>query len=170
MGVDMVTAAVALLLILAFITDMKSQTIPNRLTVSFFAAGCLFHTISEGLPGALGALWGAAAGFLPLLPVYFAGGIGAGDVKLFGAVGAWTSAGIVLQLMMYAILYAGAIGLCLILLNRRFARNMVSAIAAAVIPGAGWKKRGWLQWSHAGHSFPFMLAVAPAGVTLWLAC
>jgi prepilin peptidase CpaA len=44
-------AAVGILLLAAFYTDLKSMIIPNLLTVSFLAGGCLFALISDGWPG-----------------------------------------------------------------------------------------------------------------------
>ncbi|WP_171056171.1 A24 family peptidase [Paenibacillus sinopodophylli] len=159
--------AIATLLIWAFITDLKSQIIPNRLTLPFFVAAFIYHTVANGLTGAGAAALGAAAGFVPLLLLHMAKGIGAGDVKLFGAIGAWTGVLVVLQLMFYAILYAGAIGLLLLLVNRDFGKRVASGVIAIISPAAGWRKPEWLQWAGSGKKFPFMLAVAPAAVTVW---
>ncbi|NIK76297.1 prepilin peptidase CpaA [Paenibacillus castaneae] len=159
--------AAALLLVLAFITDVKSQIIPNRLTVNFFAAAIIYHIIIDGMSGAAAAAAGTAAGFIPLLLLHLAKGIGAGDVKLFGALGAWVGMGVVLELMLYAILYAGLIGVCLVIANRSFGKRAAAGFIAMLIPAASWRRKQWLQWAEAGKKFPFMLAVAPAAVTVW---
>lgn len=161
------TAAIAILLIVAFITDLKSQIIPNRLTVSFFAAAFIYHISSNGIDGAVAAATGAAAGFVPLLLLHLAKGIGAGDVKLFGAIGAWVGVWIVLQMMLYAILYAGLIGVCLVIVSRSFGKKVTAGVTAILVPAAGWRKRQWLHWAKSGKKFPFMLAVAPAAITVW---
>ena len=80
--------------------DWKTRKLPNVLTVSFFLAGLLFHLIhgavTGGWSGAFGellfALKGFGVGFGILLPLWLIGGGGAGDVKLFGALGAWLGA------------------------------------------------------------------------------
>lgn len=161
------TAAIAVLLIIAFITDLKAQIIPNRLTMSFFAAAFIYHVALSGMDGAATAAAGAAAGFVPLLLLHLARGIGAGDVKLFGALGAWVGVWIILQVLLYAILYAGAIGVCLVIVNRAFGRKVTAGVTAILVPAAGWRMRQWLQWAESGNKFPFMLAVAPAAVTVW---
>lgn len=161
------TAAIAVLLIIAFITDLKLQIIPNRLTASFFAAAFIYHTALSGMDGAATAAAGAAAGFVPLLLLHLARGIGAGDVKLFGALGAWVGVWTVLDMMLYAILYAGVIGVCLIIVNRAFGKRVAAGVTAILVPEAGWRKRQWLKWAESGNKFPFMLAVAPAAVTVW---
>jgi prepilin peptidase CpaA len=163
----MMTAAAAVLLIIAFVTDIKAQIIPNRLTVSFFAAAFIYHAAFSGIDGLVKAAAGAAAGFVPLLLLHLARGIGAGDVKLFGALGAWVGVWIVLQMMLYAILYAGVIGVCLVVVNRAFGKKMTAGVTAILVPAAGWKRSQWLQWAKSGKKFPFMLAVAPAAITVW---
>lgn len=160
--------AAAAQLLIAFITDMKHQTISNWLTGTSFVAGMLYHGLAGGLEpqGWLYSTAGAAAGFIPLLILYAFGGIGAGDVKLFGALGAWVGTVMIAQLMMYAILYAGAFGVLLLVINRAFAKRM-AALMVIAYPG-GARAVSWFNWAKSGKSFPFMLAVAPAAVTVWM--
>ncbi|GLX67675.1 A24 family peptidase [Paenibacillus glycanilyticus] len=163
-------AAVTVLLLAAFYTDLKAMTIPNLLTVPFWAAGCLYALAVHGGQGLMLAFGGALAGFVPLLLLHLAKGIGAGDVKLFAALGAWLGAIAVLQLMMYAILYAGLLGLVLLLVSRPFARKIVAGImAVAALPfGIRTTASSWLTWAKSGRTFPFMLAVVPGAITLWI--
>lgn len=164
-----VLAASAIQLLMATITDLYKQTIPNWLTGGSFVTGLLYQGLAGGqeINGWLWSLGGAAAGFLPLLLLYALGGIGAGDVKLFGGLGAWIGAYAVAQVMMYAILYAGAIGILLLLLNRSFAKRMSNAIGSVLLPSSVSLKFRWFSWAKSGKSFPFMLAVAPAAITVW---
>jgi prepilin peptidase CpaA len=163
-------AAVAILILAAFYTDLKTMTIPNLLTVSFLAGGCLFALLSDGWNGLLLSLGGAAAGFIPLLVLHLAKGIGAGDVKLFAAIGAWIGTMAVLQLMMYAILYAGLVGLLLLVFNRPFARRVTAGLATLTsLPlGSRLGASPWFTWAKSGRTFPFMLAVAPGAITMWV--
>ncbi|MGO4109184.1 A24 family peptidase [Paenibacillus sp. YAF4_2] len=163
-------AAVAILLLAAFYTDLKSMTIPNLLTVSFLAGGFFFALLSDGWHGLLLSLGGAAAGFIPLLVLHLAKGIGAGDVKLFAAIGAWIGTMAVLQLMMYAILYAGLVGLLLLVFNRPFARRMTAGLSMLTsLPlGSRLGASSWFTWAKSGRTFPFMLAVAPGAITMWM--
>ena len=75
----------AVYLIAAFITDLRSMKIPNVLTVSAMLSGPVYHGVLDGWEG-LFSLKGLGAGFLILLIMYFIGAVGAGDVKLFGAL------------------------------------------------------------------------------------
>lgn len=159
--------AAGLFLVIAFIVDIRMQIIPNWLTVTSFAAAMIYHIALGGMEGMIAGLTGAAAGFFPLLLLHLARGIGAGDVKLFAALGAWLGIWTVLQVLLYAILYAGAIGLCLVILNRAFGRRMAEGATAVFVPAVGWRKQQWVQWAKSGKKFPFMLAVAPAAITVW---
>lgn len=172
MNITLAAAVTLLVLVAALVTDLRFRTIPNWLTLPYCASGFLFHAIAGGWAAAGEAAWGAAAGFLPLLAVYALGGIGAGDVKLFGAVGAWLGAQAVLQLMMASMVYAGMIGL-LLLACRRIPLAMIRKSVSLVITedvrdidasdesvAGSLPKRQRLR-------MPFMIAVIPAVATVW---
>lgn len=72
----------------AAITDVRWSKIPNIITFPLAGLGLLIHGVSNGLNGFLFSLEGLGLGFGLLLIFYMLGGMGAGDVKLFGAVGA----------------------------------------------------------------------------------
>ena len=67
--------------------DATQLRVPNKLTLPMILAGLLYHcTFGEGWDfGLLGALCGLAT----LMPLYAVGGMGSGDVKLMGGIGAW---------------------------------------------------------------------------------
>jgi len=162
--------AAGLLLAAALYTDMRWMAIPNRLTVPFFLSGCIYQFLIDGWSGGIYALGGAAAGFIPLLALHLARGIGAGDVKLFGAVGVWVGAASTMQLMLYAILYAGLFGLILLMINRPFAQRMIIGISSLFLHRPGDGKEEGKFWGPTANvtSFPFMLAVAPGAMTAWV--
>ena len=69
-------------------SDLRTRRIPNWITVPGAALGVGLHAYYGGLHGALASLAGAGLGLGIFIALYMAGGMGAGDVKLFGAVGA----------------------------------------------------------------------------------
>ncbi|MBW5447078.1 prepilin peptidase [Cohnella sp. CFH 77786] len=139
-------------------TDLRRMRIPNVLTASFAVGGFIFHSAWDGWTGIIEALSGGAAGALPLLLLYRFGGIGAGDVKWFGALGIWAGAVAALQLLAYSILLAGCLSVLLLSLRLPLLRR--------------WGKRLPWPWGRhpaepgKGASFPFMLAVAPGYLCL----
>lgn len=83
---------VTVMLIEAAIIDGRKLKVPNWLTFHLALAGLAVASYSWGLDGLIWSLKGLAVGLALLLPVYAIGGMGAGDVKLLAAVGAWCGA------------------------------------------------------------------------------
>jgi prepilin peptidase CpaA len=153
-----VAGVTAFLTIAGCWTDLRALKIPNALTAGFAAAGLIYHAAASGWQGIIGAAIGGLAGILPLLLLYWFGGIGGGDVKWFGAFGVWTGAEMVLRLLLYSIVMAGGIAALLLILRmpglRRWGRELPWP----------WGRHPALPGK--GAVFPFMLAVAPAFI--WL--
>ena len=80
------TVLITLVLAAAWV-DFKTRHIPNWIPVSGAVCGMIFQVWHSGLSGALACIAGAALGMAIFLPLYILGGMGAGDVKLFTAVG-----------------------------------------------------------------------------------
>ena len=78
----------AVLVTIAAGLDLAHHKIPNWLTYTGMVVGLAFGGLAGGWPGLGMAALGLVAGFLPMLVMYMGGGLGAGDVKLMGAVGA----------------------------------------------------------------------------------
>ena len=80
---------VGALLALACISDLRTRRIPNALTFSAAACALLFHLITGGWTAAAWSLGGCLLGAVLFFPMFALRGMGAGDVKLLAAVGAW---------------------------------------------------------------------------------
>ena len=81
----------ALLLIVALaaaVYDVRYRRIPNWISVGGIALGVLSNSLAHGLPGLLFALEGFGLGFGLYFVLYLIHAMGAGDVKLMGAIGA----------------------------------------------------------------------------------
>jgi prepilin peptidase CpaA len=76
-------------------TDVRSRRIPNWLVLTTLGCGLVFNIFYGGAPGALYSVAGALIAFAFMFALYALGTTGAGDVKLFAAVGAVLGAGLV---------------------------------------------------------------------------
>ncbi|CZR10366.1 A24 family peptidase [Trichococcus ilyis] len=87
----MLTANNALLLVLILASgfwDLKERKIPNKITFTGMLIGLLFNIITGGWTGLLQGILGLFAGLAIFFVPFAMGGMGAGDVKLMGAIGA----------------------------------------------------------------------------------
>jgi prepilin peptidase CpaA len=82
-------AALLLAMAVAVRQDLVQHRISNVLTFGTFSAGLVTHWTLSGPGGLAFALAGGAVGLACLLPLYLARGMGAGDVKLMAAAGAF---------------------------------------------------------------------------------
>jgi len=80
---------VGAVLALACISDLRTRRIPNVLTFSAVAGALVFHLLTGGWSAAGWSIVGCVLGALLFFPMFALRGMGAGDVKLLAAVGAW---------------------------------------------------------------------------------
>lgn len=73
----------------ACVWDLRTRRIPNALTFGAAGAAVIFHLITGGFTGGALAIAGWFVGVALMFVLYALGGLGAGDVKLLGALGAW---------------------------------------------------------------------------------
>jgi|GEM_PF-119727 len=86
---DLSTIFLLCMLLLAAIIDFRVHRIPNRLTYITLLTGLMLQLFFLRYDGLWTALQGIGVGLLVLLPLYLAGGMGAGDVKLMAAIGSF---------------------------------------------------------------------------------
>ena len=78
------------ILLTAAIGDLRTRRIPNKLVAVLALSGIAFSVArAPVIPGLSQAGGGLLAGLACWLPFYVLGWLGAGDVKLYAAAGAW---------------------------------------------------------------------------------
>lgn len=116
--------------------DMRTRRIPNALTVLLAAAGV--GLAGSGLSGiTIGAsLAGVALGLVLMLPGHVFGATGAGDVKLFAALGALIGPAHIVTAFLYTALAGGALAL-IIAIRRQRLRQTIGGAAELLASAAG---------------------------------
>jgi prepilin peptidase CpaA len=118
----------------AGITDFRCRKIPNWLTYPAIPIAILLHWLIAGSHAALLSLAGAAVGLGVLLPFVLLGGLGGGDWKLMGALGAFFEPQRLVPVLILTLMINGIMALTLVLWKKRVgqtARN-VGRIAGSV--------------------------------------
>lgn len=109
--------------------DLRTRRIPNALTFSAAAAGLLYHVVTGGMESGLASIGGFFVGALPLFLQFALGGMGAGDVKLMGALGAWLGPLPAFWLVLYSGIAGGAMALVIAIAHgylKQAAHNLLS--------------------------------------------
>src|SRR5262245_40960203 len=106
------TTAQAMSLTLAVIActfDLRTRRIPRVLTIGGAIAGVAFHVMTGGWMAGAASLAGWTVGIAILLVPFALGGLGGGDVKLLGALGAWLGPANAVWLGLYTGIAGGVI-------------------------------------------------------------
>jgi prepilin peptidase CpaA len=120
------------LLVMACVTDVRWRRIPNWLVAVLAGTGLAFSlAIDPWWPGLLRALSGLALGFSIWIVLHIAGGMGAGDVKLFAAASTWLGPGGAWRAALLAALVGGVLSLGVLVWQRR-ARQGVERVAMSL--------------------------------------
>jgi prepilin peptidase CpaA len=117
---------------LAAIVDLRTRRIPNLLTFPAVALGILL-AMSGAAGQSLGsALLGLGVGAGLMLPGYFWGGTGAGDVKLMGAVGSLLGPGLAMRAFLASAIAGGALALAVAVRRGRLRSAICGAAGLAI--------------------------------------
>lgn len=95
--------------------DLRMQKVRNWFILAGLAAGFIYHLAAEGLRGMIGFSAGVFCPVLLLGVLFLAGALGAGDIKLFAVLGGIMGVRQVLQCMLWAFLFGGALSIIIFL-------------------------------------------------------
>jgi prepilin peptidase CpaA len=117
--------------------DLLTKKIPNWVTFTGVALGLIAQLWLLGLPGLLDGFLGLGLGFALYFPIYLFGYMGAGDVKLLMAVGAWIGWQGCLYVAAGAVVIGAVYALCEIVYRGRLvavAMNTYRFLRALLLP------------------------------------
>ena len=141
--------------------DLRTGRIPNPLTASVAAAGVGFSVFGLTGQSTAGALAGAVIGFVVMLPGYFFGGTGAGDVKLLAALGTWLGPAGIVMAFLYSAIAGGVLAVAHAVSRRRLATT-IGRTARLVAARAGAKQE--IDGSAAASRFAYGPAIAVGAI------
>ena len=165
------TIAVVGLVVLATVQDLRRRRISNALTFGAAAVALVLHGVTDGWPGVLLAVSGWGVGFALFFPLFVLGGMGAADVKLLAAVGAWLGPAGALWTGLYGAVAGGVLALFV---------SMARGYAGTALKNVGRVLRLWTVVGiqpvagltladNAAVRLPYALPLAAGALTtLWL--
>jgi prepilin peptidase CpaA len=122
------------ILMIALVTDLKWRKIYNWTLLPGVILGLFYHGYTAGLPGLISSGQGLLLGVALLLIPFAAGGIGAGDVKLLGTVGALMGAAFVWQAFLATALLGGLMALGYLVYHKAFGK-VIKRLGSAIFVG-----------------------------------
>ena len=142
--------------------DVYTRRVPNLLTVSVAslgivaaAAGFVDLTMGE-------AMVGFAIGMILMLPGYFWGGTGGGDVKLMAALGTWLGPSLIVRTFVYSAIAGGVLALIIAVHRRRVGATLRGAARLVAAPRSTKRE---VEATGPANRFPYAPAIA-AGTVL----
>jgi len=160
--------ALACLVVIAGIFDIRSRRIPNWLNVMGMAAGFALNVYAFGLEGLKAASFGMLLAAAVYLALYLLRGMGAGDVKLMAAVGAIAGPRSWFAIFIATALAGGIIGLLVVIAKGRMgetALNLNALMGELIhfrVPAQS--NRNLDVRSRQGLRLPHGLAIAPGSL------
>ena len=104
-----IVSTTLLFIALCVASDVRTLRIPNAITGPAILAGLVLNTIGTGWTGLGTSLAGFGLAVALLFAPFAMGGIGAGDVKMMGAVGALLGPHLLLQSLFVGVILGGVL-------------------------------------------------------------
>ena len=108
--------------------DVRYRRIPNKLVLAILVGGLTLNTIFGGSHGLWLSLGGFALAFALMFFFHVFGTMGAGDVKLFAAIGAVNGFSLVLPTLLVVALTGGVLAICKMLYSGRARATMFGVV------------------------------------------
>jgi prepilin peptidase CpaA len=131
-GDPFLTIVLGSILAVAAIIDIRIQKIPNILTFPTMLVGLIYHSVANGWSGFIFSSEGLAIGIAIFLIPYMMGGMGAGDAKLMGAVGAMIGPKGVVIACLFTAIVGGIYALVVFLFNMQYLKGFIARSAITV--------------------------------------
>jgi prepilin peptidase CpaA len=139
--------------------DVRYRRIPNAFVLATLVAGVAMNAIFGGLQGVAASFAGCALGFALMFMLHVFGAMGAGDVKLFAAIGAVTGAQLIIPTFLVVILTGGLLAVVSIIRSGMVMTTMhrVLQIFVGMLPG--WQMPKFAVPPDRRYTIPYGVAI-----------
>jgi prepilin peptidase CpaA len=139
--------------------DVRYRRIPNVLVLGLLIGGLTLNISFGGLNGALSSLEGFGLAFFPMFLIHLFGAMGAGDVKLFGAVGAVIGVAMVPLTFVLVVMLGAVLAIYTMLRSGTVFSTLhgVLRIFVGIMPG--WEMPRFAIPSDRKHTIPYGVAI-----------
>jgi prepilin peptidase CpaA len=139
--------------------DVRYRRIPNVVVVAALVAGLTINTSFMGFSGALSSVKGLGLAFLPMFLMHIFGALGAGDVKLFAAIGAVVGVTLVPMTFVVVVMLGAVLAIYSMLRSGTVFSTLhgVLRIFVGILPG--WEMPRFAMPSDRSHTIPYGVAI-----------
>jgi prepilin peptidase CpaA len=144
--------------------DVRYRRIPNAFVLAALAGGLALNGIFGGLAGVVTSLGGCALAFVLMFILHIFGAMGAGDVKLFAAIGAVTGAQLVVPTFLVVVLTGGLLAVVSIISAGTVMTTLhrVLQIFVGLLPG--WQMPKFAVPADRTHTIPYGVAITMGSI------
>lgn len=145
---------------LAVIFDLKQRRIPNPLILTGLLFAFAYRMYFSGYSGLFSTIQGLLLGIALLIIPFLMGGMGAGDVKLLGVVGALKGCPFVFSSFLWMALWGGGIALLILLLKGQLKETITNLGRGVLLAHLGvFQFTAGLNSSETAIYYPYALAI-----------
>ena len=139
--------------------DIRYRRIPNLLVAGLLIGGLTLNISFGGLHGLVASLEGFGLAFLPMLLIHLFGAMGAGDVKLFGAVGSVVGVSMVPMTFVLVVMLGAVLAIYTMLRSGTVFSTLhgVLRIFVGIMPG--WEMPRFAIPPDRKHTIPYGVAI-----------
>ena len=139
--------------------DVRFRRIPNKLVLAALVAGLAINIGFGGAAGALSSVGGFAVAFVPMFLMHVFGAMGAGDVKLFAAIGAVVGLALVPLTFVVVVMLGAVLAFYSMIRSRTVFSTLhgVLRIFVGVLPG--WEMPRFSLPPDRRHTIPYGVAI-----------
>ena len=139
--------------------DVRYRRIPNPFVLATLTVGIFTNAIIGGLNGALMSLGGCVLAFFLMFILHVFGAMGAGDVKLFAAIGSVMGASLVLPTFFVVVLTGGLLALVSMFRAGAVRQTMHNVLLLLVGLMPGWKMPRFSIPADRRYTIPYGVAI-----------